>query len=95
MNSYGDGNTYRGTANNLTSIIIYLHDIELEVYYTAHKAIKGTKGSCGEPLEPDEESGIEISGVYIVNRSDDIFDLFSTDICELEEKVLEALSYEE
>jgi len=74
------------------SIIIAIEDIELEIYYTISKAIRGAKGSCGEPLEPDEPAEIDITGVYLVNKMADILDLFTYSIETIEEKVVEALS---
>ena len=78
--------------NNSNSVTIFIEDIELEVYYTISKAIKGAKGSYGEPLEPDESAEIDITGVYLVDKMADILDLFNISMDEVEEKIREALS---
>jgi len=78
--------------NNSNSVTIFVEDIELEVYYTISKAIRGAKGSCGEPLEPDEPAKIDITGIYLIDKSADILDLFSISTDEIEEKVKEAIS---
>jgi len=74
------------------SITIAIEDIELKVFYTISKAIKGAKGSCGEPLEPDEDASIDISGIYLVDKTVDIVNLFDYDISAVYEKVSEALA---
>lgn len=40
------------------------HNLHIE--YTYYPASKGIRGSCGEPLEPDEEETIEMGKVSIL-----------------------------
>jgi hypothetical protein len=78
--------------DNSNSVTIFVEDIELEVYYTISKAIKGAKGSYGEPLEPDEPATLDVTGIYLIDKSAYILDLFNISMDEVEEKIREALS---
>lgn len=77
------------------SLIITLEGIELDIYFTLHQGRRATRDPGGNFIEPAEEPSLEISGIYLVNPKDDLFDLFSSTLESVEGKIWEALSSED
>ena len=76
------------------SLIITLEGIELDISFTVNPGRRAIRDPGGNFTEPAEEPSLEISGIYLVNPKDDLFDLFSSTLKDVEEKIWEALSSE-
>ena len=73
------------------SCIIDVEGITLNIYYTYIPYRRETRDPGGNITEPAESATIDISGIYLVDKTADIFDLLSSGstIEDIEEKILE------
>ena len=71
--------------------VIEIEDIQLDIHYAYTPSRRETRDPGGNITEPAEEATIDIYGIYLVDKTADIFDLLSSrsTIEDIEEKILE------
>jgi len=73
-------------------ILVNYQDVELDIYYTYSPSRPAFRDPGGNITEPAEPASVELSGIYVQNKTEDIFDLLCNfDLDELEQLVLEAV----
>ena len=78
------------------SCILCYHDVELEIYFTIVKATPGTRDPGGNMIDPPSAASIDISGIYVLSKSSDVYDLLqSFDKDELTDLIFESFDQSE
>lgn len=74
------------------NILVNYQDVELDIYYTYSPSRPAFRDPGGNITEPAEPASVELSGIYIQNKTEDTFDLLCNfDLDELGQIVLEAV----
>jgi hypothetical protein len=74
------------------NILVNYQDVELDIYYTYSPSRPAFRDPGGNIIDPAEYASVELSGIYIQNKTEDTFDLLCNfDLDELGQIVLEAV----